>query len=131
YDNWTFTSEATIFSPHGFDLETRDALGRYSSATYGYNNSLPTALSANAQYREIGFENFEDYDYEQCSIKDRHFSFLKATSSVTSSDGEYFAGAVSRDNVESHTGMFSMRLDNNSSFINMKKVIQPCNKTSN
>ncbi len=58
--NWTFASEVTMFSPYGFELENRDALGRYTAATYGYNNTLPTAVSANAQYKEIMVGNFED-----------------------------------------------------------------------
>ncbi|MDR1680054.1 MAG: hypothetical protein LBR81_09825 [Prevotellaceae bacterium] len=58
--DWTSASEVTMFSPYGFELENRDALGRYTAATYGYNNTLPTAVSANAQYKEIISGNAED-----------------------------------------------------------------------
>ncbi|MGH2665718.1 hypothetical protein [Flavobacterium sp.] len=60
-ENWTFASQVTMYSPYGVELENADALGRHSSAQYGYNYTLPVAVSSNAQYREIGFDGFEDY----------------------------------------------------------------------
>lgn len=74
YTGWTWTSEVTIYSPFGLELENKDALGRFSSATYGYHNTLPTAVSSNAQYREIAFDNFEDYDFGGCN---EHFNYKK------------------------------------------------------
>jgi hypothetical protein len=72
---WTFATEVTMFSRFGYEIENRDALGRYTSATYGYNNSLPTAASANAQYREVGFSGFEDSGVNTCDRE--HFGFLQ------------------------------------------------------
>jgi hypothetical protein len=69
--NWTYTSSVTEFSPNGQALETVDALDRYSSSMFGYNQSLPIAISANTRYRQLGFDGFEDYDYDNCS--DEHF----------------------------------------------------------
>jgi hypothetical protein len=74
YTGWTWTSEVTIYSPFGLELENKDALNRYSSATYGYHNTLPTAVSSNAQYREVAFDNFEDYDFGGCN---EHFNYKK------------------------------------------------------
>jgi hypothetical protein len=71
--NWTYTSEVTEFSPYGAELENKDALGRYSAATYGYNQTLPTAVAANSKYNSLGFDNFEDYDFSDCA--DNHFKF--------------------------------------------------------
>ncbi|MDR6763825.1 hypothetical protein J2Y38_004049 [Flavobacterium sp. 2755] len=59
--NWTFASEVTKYSPYGAELENKDALDRYSSAQYGYNYTLPIAVTSNAKYGEIGFDGFEDY----------------------------------------------------------------------
>lgn len=70
-ENWTYTSSVTEFSPFGQALETIDALDRYSSSMFGYNQSLPTAVAANTRYRQLGFDGFEDYDYINCS--DNHF----------------------------------------------------------
>jgi hypothetical protein len=71
--NWTFSSKVTTVNPHGEELENQDALGRYSAATYGYNQTFATAVSANARYREIGFDNVEDYNLGACA--DNHFKF--------------------------------------------------------
>lgn len=72
-DNWTWAQEATEYGPTGIRLESMDALERYSSAVYGYNHALPIGMAKNSQYREIGFDNFEDYDYSSCD--DDHFSY--------------------------------------------------------
>lgn len=59
--DWTFASQVTKYSPYGVELENKDALERYSSAQYGYNYTLPVAVTSNAKYSEIGFDGFEDY----------------------------------------------------------------------
>ncbi len=58
---WTFASQVTKYSPHGVEVENKDALERYSSAQYGYNYALPVAVASNAKYDEIGYDGFEDY----------------------------------------------------------------------
>ncbi|WNM19470.1 hypothetical protein [Flavobacterium capsici] len=78
--NWTFASRVTMYSPYGAELENKDALNRYSSAQYGYNYTLPVAVTSNAHYREIGFDGFEDYDpfdifNQQPSALKPHFGF--------------------------------------------------------
>lgn len=59
--NWSFVSAVTRYSPYGYALETRDALGIYSSVMYGYENTKQTAAAANCQYFEMAFDGFEDY----------------------------------------------------------------------
>ena len=60
-ENWQKASTVTRYSPYGFELENKDALNRYSSAQYGYDNTLPVAIASNTQYREIAFDGFEDH----------------------------------------------------------------------
>jgi hypothetical protein len=106
--NWTWPSEVTIQSPYNVELENQDALLRHKSAVFGYNNSLPTAISANAQYKDIGYDNFEDYDFPTCA--DDHFSFkLNHKANVT--------------NTDSHTGKRSMKASAHSSNVNMTRII--------
>ena len=57
---WTWTAEITKYSPFNFEIENVDPLGIYSSALYGYKNSLVTAVAKNARYNEIGFDSFEN-----------------------------------------------------------------------
>ena len=58
---WKMMSEATLFNKNGHGLESRDALGHYSCALYGYKDNLSTAVAANARYHEIAFDGFEEY----------------------------------------------------------------------
>ncbi|HTB06439.1 MAG TPA: hypothetical protein VK806_05745 [Bacteroidia bacterium] len=90
--NWTFTSEVTDFNPYGQEIEDKDALGRYSSATFGYNQTLPTAVAANSEYQEMGFDGFEDYGFKGCA--DNHLDVNRS--------------AVTVDSTQAHTGWHSL-----------------------
>lgn len=107
--NWTWTSEITEYSPFGMELENRDPLDRYSAATYGYNNSLPLSVAANARYAEIGFDGFEDYDFSNCT--NDHFSYKEFSGNLSSSS--------------SHTGKKSIQV-NSSSNVKVSKTLTPC-----
>jgi hypothetical protein len=119
---WTYTSEVTLFSPHGHELENRDALNRYSSSVYGYNNKLPILVASNAQYREAAFDNFEDYGYYDafCATKDQHFGYKKSLQSVSN------PADIKVSTTTSHTGKRSMMLRHNLNTIKVKRVITPC-----
>ncbi len=107
--NWTWTSEITQMSPYGAELENVDALNRYSAATYGYNNTVPTAVVANSKYREVGFDGMEDYEYQTCV--GAHFGFRSEGTSVTS--------------LSSHTGKRSLRVTS-SAGISVSKTLSIC-----
>lgn len=105
--NWTKAAEVTRYSPYGFELENKDALDRYSAAQYGYNNSFPMAVGANAQYSEIGFDGFEDYGFDGCPYSE-HFKFH--------GDG------VLLSNREFHSGKHSIKISGNSRATMKKKL---------
>jgi hypothetical protein len=107
---WRFTTAVTEFSPYGVELENVDALGRFSSATYGYNNSLPTAVASNSGYVQVGVDAFEDYNFGTCL--DDHFSFKKDPLKVI--DGSI-----------SHTGKNSVKVSGGNS-VKMTKDINNC-----
>jgi hypothetical protein len=111
--NWTYTSEVTEFSPFGVELENKDALGRYSAAQYGYNQSLATGVAANTRYRNLGIDNFEDYGFSDCA--DNHFKFNKDQQVVI-------------DGTQSHTGSKSIKV-NNQSPVTMKKQLAVCDSS--
>lgn len=84
HQKWTYASEITKYNPYGVELENKDALDRYSSAQYGYNYKLPMAVASNAQYNEMGFDGFEDYDptlYLTPSLLKPHFGFKQDVNS--------------------------------------------------
>lgn len=58
--NWKPTNEITKYNDAGFEVENKDVLGIYSSAKYGFNNTLPVVVANNARYDQIYFESFEE-----------------------------------------------------------------------
>lgn len=56
---WTWTTENTLVSPFGNELEARDPLNRYSAELYGYNSQKVVAVAANARYQDIAYYGAE------------------------------------------------------------------------
>lgn len=107
--DWTFASKVTKYSPYGAELENKDALERYSAAQYGYEYTLPVAVASNSEYREMGFDGFEDYTPEDVAgtsgrglIRNGHFDFTKLLVDAK--------GGVERSDVTSHTGKYSLKV---------------------
>jgi hypothetical protein len=92
--NWTSPSVVSEFSPFGQALETQDALNRYSASSFGYNQTFALAVGTNTRYSQIGFDGFEDYEFENCS--DNHFK-LSSFDNLT--------------NTQSHTGRYSLKVN--------------------
>jgi hypothetical protein len=107
--NWTYASEITEFNPFGQELENVDALGRYSAATFGFNQTMATSVGANTQYKELGFDSFEDHNLSSCA--DRHFKFGTTTDATTS-----------------HTGRNSLKVVANSTVTLQKQIGEQCEK---
>jgi hypothetical protein len=61
YANWRKVNTITQINSGTGQLENKDILNNYSAALYGYNDQLATAVAANAAYKEIAFESFEEY----------------------------------------------------------------------
>lgn len=104
---WDTVTVINAYNPLGFQLENEDALGIPSASLYGYGQSLPIGISSNARYRDIGFDNFEDYDFKVCF--DDHFSFSQSSRSSITSE-------------HSHTGRKSIYIAPNSSRTMKKKI---------
>ena len=109
--NWTYTSSVTEFSPFGQPLETVDALNRYSATQYGYNQSLQMAASANTRYRQLGFDGFEDYNFENCS--DNHFKVGSEVDIVST---------------ESHSGRRSMKVSAGTPVVYSTQIVEDCDE---
>lgn len=112
-ENWTYTSSVTEFSPFGQALETVDALERYSSSMFGYNQTLPIAVAANTRYRQLGYDGFEDYDFDNCS--DNHFKVAE-NATLTSDD--------------SHTGRYSLLVEAESPVVFSNTLADECGEYS-
>jgi hypothetical protein len=85
---WVWNSENTLFNRKGLEIENRDPLGRYNSIQYGYNLTLPVAVTQNGRFRESAFEGFEDYGFvsQVCDTAcpgARHIDFTPYLSKIT------------------------------------------------
>ncbi|MFH6996029.1 hypothetical protein [Flavobacterium sp. FlaQc-48] len=99
YDKWTFASEVTQYNPAGQEIENKDALKRYSSVLYGYNNRFPVAVASNTKYSELASDGFEDYDFSNCGAAS-HFDF----------QGQLKINHASISDKQSHTGKKSLKI---------------------
>ncbi len=115
-NKWVSSVQTTRYNQLGVEIETKDALGRYSSALYGYNDALPVAVAANARLQEIAFDGFEDYDYYPAVCnREHHFDF-------------YSIGT--RNTSEAHSGKYSLQLAASTTLSQSKTVVNSlCNST--
>lgn len=66
--DWVSTTTATLYDKYSQEVESKDALNRYSAARYGYKSSLPIAVGANMRQREIFYDGFDDYRFNSACI---------------------------------------------------------------
>lgn len=102
---WVEANRVTYFNEKGTEIENKDALNRYSSALFGYLQSLPVAVASNSQYREIAYDGFEDYNFAiGCAVSDTcnqgHFNFKKVLGS-----------AANLNTTNAHSGKTSLGLN--------------------
>ena len=62
YNIWKRTSNIEKYDRYSHPTEEIGIDGVYTSAIYGYEDALPTAIISNAKVSECGFTSFEDQD---------------------------------------------------------------------
>lgn len=109
---WVWSNQPVHFDQKGNEIENVDALKRYSSALYGYQQSLATAVAANARHNEIAFDGFEDYYFNlQPSLTDpcpllRHFDMGFSPDG----QGNFCASGNCIVSDRAHSGNYSLHL---------------------
>lgn len=94
---WTSATTVTKYSPHGYELENKDAIGNYSAALYEFGESVVTAIASNARYKEIASDGFEDYAYiNTCNQQFDHWGFGPSDADISTT--------------EHHTGRYSLKV---------------------
>ncbi|SEM14051.1 hypothetical protein SAMN04488505_103489 [Chitinophaga rupis] len=114
---WQTKDKVVVTDPHSKTLESLDALKIPQSQLIGYGYNLPVATAGNANYYEIAFDGFEDYDYLKsiqsplsgCSIPP-HFKF------------ENITGGSRITETASHTGTKSLWIEKGSP-VSMERTI--------
>ena len=116
YENWGWKSRITLYSPYGFELENLSPIPAYSSALYGYKNTLPIAVAGNAMNKEIGYDGFEDY-YPGATVPPRcirdHFKFEDYRTLISSQ--------------QAHTGVYSLKVNDNQTVTKTVALSAPYN----
>lgn len=80
--NWEWVSEVTRYSDDAYELENKNRLGIYSSALYGYDNSLTIGVASNAKYNEVGVADFEEVNFSndgQKNLDKSNLNFIYPT----------------------------------------------------
>ncbi|MGZ3862794.1 MAG: hypothetical protein ACXVPN_10320 [Bacteroidia bacterium] len=100
-NKYQISNQITNYSPNGFELENKDAIGVYSAAKYGYCGSMVTLVGKNIKQDDAYFDSFEDY-FQGCGACGCQISGL--------SDGNNPSPTVSGSvtNLEAHTGKNSI-----------------------
>jgi hypothetical protein len=63
--NWVWNVEVTKINSKSQELETHDALNRYTAAQYGFAKNFPVAVTQNAAYGQSFYAGFEDNSYNE------------------------------------------------------------------
>ncbi|PCJ64357.1 MAG: hypothetical protein COA58_13465 [Bacteroidetes bacterium] len=128
-NKWVWTNEITEFSPFGMELENKDPLGRYSSALYGYSQTLPTAVASNTMHRQLFYEGFEEYAYMGtiwdeyiCPQTERFYSV-----SVDSLGNYFYNDGKLLDKDISHSGNVSLSIKAGDSLVQEVPLTVPFN----
>jgi YD repeat-containing protein len=120
---WLLSTSITQYTPNGEVYEDKNILDIYSTAIYGYNNTLPIAVAQNAKAKSIFFESFENY-------------YAKGTSNYYLENGyevpsSYVTPDVSalRTSAKAHTGKYSFKLATNT-YYSLGKITTEAASTS-
>ncbi|PWV56695.1 hypothetical protein C7475_1011212 [Chitinophaga sp. S165] len=105
-NDWVTATTSTLYDKYSQELENKDALNHYSSAKYGFRSALPVAVGVNARQREIFYDGFDDYQFNNNKCDDRpcepdEFSIQKIV-------GTNYEAKLSAD--DAHSGNHSYRL---------------------
>ncbi len=110
-NRWVWSNTSIYYDQKGNEIENVDALGRYGSALFGYNQSLATAVAANARHNEIAFDGFEDYNFSLAPADAlvcqplRHLDF-----GLTYQGSTWTVGNNTISNEKAHSGNWSFKL---------------------
>lgn len=94
YNLWIAPEKVTMVDAEAQPLESKNAIGIYSSVSFSNFDGMVNATTANARYHEMLFDGFEDY--MPCP-DDNHYTVLSS---------QY---PTFRSNEQAHTGNYSMK----------------------
>lgn len=124
---WVVANTSVYYDQKGNEIESKDALGLYGSALYGFGQSSVTAVAANARRNEIAYDGFEDYYYSNTATTDcpldKHFDWQ-----LSSLSGNWSNNSGSIVTERSHSGRYSYKLNSGWSIHKIAGRAQPHDK---
>jgi hypothetical protein len=106
---WTTANTITLYDKYGQELENKDALGRYSAASFDFNGQVAAAVASNAMNREIYVNSFEDTKFRTTNDATISGEFINASSGGINSITN---GSLS------HSGNYSLNLNSTGIVLN-------------
>jgi hypothetical protein len=107
-NKWVTANTVTLYDKYGQELENKDALCRYSAATFVFRGDQPGAVASNAKNREIYSESFEDYLFRTgCGNRETEVCDPLFKINGNSNLSAQIFGAAS------HSGNYSLKLPTN------------------
>lgn len=121
--NWVWNSELTKVNSKGQELETKDALNRYTAAQYGFAKNMPVTMTQNARYGESFAESFEDDNYKE-RINSGSNENVCDSNKYINFTGLSNGKIVNTDtlNVKAHSGKNVLAVNANSQVVKILKV---------
>jgi len=135
---WKKMSSVTKYDVYGNAIEEIDPTGKYISAQYGYNKSLPVAVTTNVRQSSSSYEGFEDFSmlvpewqydlykgtYYFHSPFAQHYQDIEGANHINNGYGQSYYKGMKKvfngdtiTNVTSHTGKYSLRLASSRTFL--------------
>lgn len=114
-NKWVMTTQMNAYTPNGNPAEDENILGIKSTASYGYNQTLPILVAQNAAQNSVSYESFENLYNTPSGIK------LENALIWDISNGERVSAFV-------HTGKHSVQLKapvNGGAFVASEVTISP------
>lgn len=113
---WVWNSRINKVNAKGLELETKDALGIYTSAQYGFNKTTPVAIASNSRYNEMFAEGFEDDNYNEALNNNTNSVCLKKHISFSGLDNSGIVD-IEQDGFRAHSGKRVLKVNTNSTSI--------------
>lgn len=104
---WVTSTTMTMYDRYSQELENKDALNRYSAARYGYKSSMPVAVGANMRQREIFYDGFDDYKFNDKCIGVKPCEPDKFN--IRNVLGDNYTNSL--DDQDAHSGNYSLKLN--------------------
>lgn len=111
-NRWIWNVQAVAFDEKGNEIETVDALGKYSSALYGYRQSVAVAVADNARKNEIASDGFEDYNFRLQSAAAETCPNYHLDFNLSLQNGIWMSAAGKIVSNISHSGKYSYQINN-------------------